>query len=206
MAAEPRLGGVRVRTLAIGASASVHIVLLILLLWRLGTAPSFAVTPVMNVELMPLRRIREAAAEPRRERTDLTSATTSTAAPPMPPAVRPGDRPVTAPDSGAASVAPEATGMQQALRGLLGCQHAALVGLTAREREHCQDRLAAEAAGQLGSAAPKLNLDQRGAFGRDPEPYLNRKPKNGCKLKAGGDVSVMGQQGEAAALSCAWSF
>ncbi len=94
--------------------------------------------------------------------------------------------------------------MRQALRGLMGCEHAALAGLTSEERERCRDRLGAEAGWAAG--ATRLNLDPRGAFASDSEPYLARKPKNGCKPRAAGDVGAMGEIGAAGGVACAWSF
>ncbi len=52
----------------------------------------------------------------------------------------------------------------------------------------------------------RLNLDPRGQYAENPEPYLVRMPKNGCKVRAAGDAGPMGQQGVAAGVTCAWSF
>jgi hypothetical protein len=94
--------------------------------------------------------------------------------------------------------------VRQALRGGLGCRHADLLGLTTEERRRCEERTTAQAPGP----GPKLNLDRDGAFaaGRNPEPYLARKPKNGCKLRAAGDATPAGDQGPAAGIGCAWAF
>jgi hypothetical protein len=51
-----------------------------------------------------------------------------------------------------------------------------------------------------------INLDPHGRYLSDPEPYLTRMPKNGCKVRAAGDAGPMGQQGVAAGISCGFSF
>ncbi|MDB5416974.1 MAG: hypothetical protein JWP50_393 [Phenylobacterium sp.] len=201
MVGESRPAPSRGRTLAIAASIALHALVLLLLVWRLGTAPRLAEAPVMSVELTPPwpEAVRRPAEAPRRRTRPAVRPKVSTAAP--------DDRPaITRPDLRAPSgpVAPSpGDGVRQALRGL-GCEHAALLGLTPEERRRCEDRLA-EAARRQGGPA-RLNLDVRGAFGRDAEPYLQRRPKNGCKLRAGGDVAPMGEVGAATGVACAWSF
>ena len=114
------------------------------------------------------------------------------------------------PDSVIPAPAPDPVGegVRSALRGLTGCEHAAFLNLTTEERRRCEDRLAAAGGGQRGVAPTKLDLSRGGRFAseRDLEPYLQRRPHNGCKPRAGGDVSVMGEQGAATGLACAWSF
>lgn len=112
------------------------------------------------------------------------------------------DPAVATPDGGPTAEAVQ-PGVRQALRGLLGCRHAALAGLSPEERQRCQDRLGALAGQERG---PKLDFDTRGAFARDPDPYLARKPKNGCKARAGGDVAPTGEHGAALGVGCAWAF
>jgi hypothetical protein len=90
-----------------------------------------------------------------------------------------------------------------ALRGLLGCEHAAMLKLSPEERERCEERMAHAGPGE-GPA--RLNLDRRGDFGRNPETYLQRRPTKGCKARAAGDASVMGQEGVAAGVTCGWAF
>jgi hypothetical protein len=94
------------------------------------------------------------------------------------------------------------------LRGALGCQNAALLQLTPEERERCRNKLVGSGDGRDELMGRKLNLDKKGAFARDAdaEPYLARKPKNGCKPRAAGDVDPMGKVGSAAGIACALSF
>lgn len=102
-----------------------------------------------------------------------------------------------------ATAGPPTDAVRPVLRGLLGCDHAALLGLTAEERRRCLDQLPGEA---RQAVAPRLNLDLHGAFGRPAEPYLARKPSKGCKAAAAGDADPMGKVGATAGLKCAWSF
>ncbi len=189
------------RTLAIAASVALHALVLLLLVWRLGTAPHVADAPAMSVELTPPwpKATRPPAPKVRRERAAPRPVPRASTAPPD---VRPR---ITVPDTREATgFAPPlpGDGVRRVLRGL-GCEHAALLGLTPEERRRCEDRLA-EAARHPGPAG--LNLDTRGAFGREAEPYLQRRPKKGCKMRAGGDVAPMGEVGAATGVSCAWSF
>ncbi|RAK59849.1 hypothetical protein DJ021_08540 [Phenylobacterium hankyongense] len=98
---------------------------------------------------------------------------------------------------------PPTDAVRPVLRGLLGCDHAALLGLTAEERRRCLDQPAPAARAPV---APKLNLDLRGTFGRPAEPYLARQPHDGCKAAAAGDADPMDKVGAAAGVKCAWSF
>ncbi|MGH6910517.1 MAG: hypothetical protein ACREEG_10045, partial [Phenylobacterium sp.] len=97
----------------------------------------------------------------------------------------------------------EAAGVRNALRGLGGCGHADLLALSPAERQACLDRLAkAPGGGEL-----RLDLDRRGyAAAKTQEPYLQRKPKNGCKVGAGGSTTPSGLQGVAGGIGCALSF
>ena len=193
----------RRRTLAILASTVAHVALFTVLAWRLGTTPQVAEPPVMNVQLARLARpvkppplvLNDRRAVPE------TARPTSTAA--LPP------QPTTSDDPKAQVVAPAAPGdgderARQALRRTLGCRDADLLNLSAEERQRCRDQLAA---GANGAGAVGLNLDRRD-FGasKDIEPYLQRRPKKGCKARAGGEAAPSGEQGAAMGVGCAWAF
>lgn len=189
----------RRRALGIVASAAAHAVVLVLLAWHLGRAPPPAEAPAFNVELvtLPPREPRKPPAQG--DRAARTEA-----------ALRLHIAPVVTPSADALPIVPPPApdgeaGVRQALRGRLGCQHAALVDLSPEERRRCQESLAV-ASGRPDPAAPKLNLDRRGTFAENPEPYLSRRPKNGCKVRAAGTADPMGKEGPAAGVSCAWSF
>ena len=186
----------RARAWAVAASTAVHIAVFAVLAWRLGATPELAEAPVMNVQLATLSHPK-----PREPRREPVPATVATSQPPRPdtPVVRPADQP--------SMVLPgdetrRGEGVRQALRGRLGCEHADLMGLSEKERERCREQLAAGARG----ADVKLNLDRRGRFAEDPEPYLARRPKNGCTVRAAGDQTPSGEVGAAAGVGCAWSF
>ena len=54
---------------------------------------------------------------------------------------------------------------------------------------------------------PKINLDPHGYFGsREADPYLRRRPSNGCKVTAGGSSTPGGTQGATGGLVCARRF
>jgi hypothetical protein len=94
--------------------------------------------------------------------------------------------------------------VRSTLRAALGCGHAAFLGLSSEERRRCQDQLAS----RTDAPPVPLDLDPRGLGLSDgnPEPYLSRRPKNGCKVRAGGDATPMGKEGAASGMSCGWSF
>lgn len=190
------------RTVAVAASAVAHAGLFLLLAWRLGEAPARPEPPAMVVQLMPRPPRPEAEPEARK----------------APPQADPADRerrPVAArpslpPPPGLAVPAPaplavdEAAGAQ-ALRGLLDCRPANLDRLTPDARERCERRLAGDPALRAASG-PRLNLDASGRYGRDDEPYLARRPKTGCKVRAAGGVDPMGRQGAVGGVACAIPF
>ena len=187
----------RRRAWAVAASAAAHVAVFAVLAWRLGGAPELAEAPVMNVQLATLPHPKPRAS--RHEPVPLETAKASQPPRPDTPVVRPADQPtVTLPGDEAR----RGEGVRQALRGRLGCEHADLMGLSDQERERCREQLAAGA----GAAPLKLDLDRKGRFAEDPEPYLARRPHNGCKVRAAGDKAPSGEQGAATGIACAWSF
>jgi hypothetical protein len=180
------------------AAVGLHVVALTLLLWRLGGEVRVAPAPVMNVELTPRR-----AASPQ----DRSKPTPRRPPPARPHSPQRRETPEAAAPVPTAPAAPAEGGAAAAIRpvlqGLLGCRDANLARLTAEERQHCADQLAR---GRGGEAPRRLDLDPRGGFAGDAEPYLARKPKKGCKPRAAGDVGAMGEQGAAAGIACSWAF
>lgn len=179
--------------LAIAGSAVFHAIVFAAMVWNVGTQPAYPVAPVMLIELTPRPpRPRPSPREPR--------------APPPRVLARPAEIPP--PDAAAPSIVqprrPGEAGVRNALRGRVGCDRAALLAMTSSEREACLDRLAK--ARETDPKMARLDLDPRGRFATEAEPYLARKPKNGCKVGAGGDVAPFGEQGAAVGLNCAWSF
>lgn len=209
MVAVPWSVRARARLIAMGAALIVHGLVLMLLIWRLGAGPDLAETRSMNVVLTPLAHHRPRSAD---RETPPSSGT--------PPVSRPKDR---APEARRSSgtpppearspsrhAAPQPPGpgddVRSALRGLLGCQSPALVGLTSEERERCKEELAAGGMSGRDSRVGRLNFDRRGDFTPNPEPYLTRRPNNGCRLRAAGDIGPQGQEGVEAGVGCARPF
>jgi hypothetical protein len=202
MVAEALSARTRVPALAIAVVALAHALFFFLIMPRGGPAPRLADASAVNVQLAPpWHRPSPKTVPPQPDRGGSDKASPQTA-----PSVLTADtddsRNASAP---VVSQAPAGLdeGVRRSLRGLLGCDRTAL--LTPEERERCRDRLAA-AGRQDGPSPPKLNFDRRGEFAPNADPYLARRPKNGCKLGAAGSVSVMEHEGAAAGVWCGWSF
>ena len=201
---DTRPGGAPARSLAIAVSVVAHVLAALALFWKFGAAPAYHELPAMNVQLAPWPQpARRAPPRPMPATARRGPAKASPEPSALPPVLaRPA---VTAQEFGAVAQTPpgQAAGVRRALRGLGGCSHADLLALSPAERQVCLDRLAKAPSG--GPIA--LNLDRHGdAAGKDQEPYLARKPRNGCKIGAGGDTTPSGVQGVAAGVACALSF
>lgn len=179
------------------ASALLHGALAILLLRHLSQPPAPVEGRPLQVSLVPMERFRRDRAEPDRPRArhDDSRSASRPQLDPAPASIAPGPQ-----GPGVASGTQASDGLRT-LRGLAGCAHPAR--LTAEERERCETR---RWAGSERDAGP-LNLDPGGRYVENPEPYLVRKPKNGCRVRATGDVDPMGDSGNTrAGIGCAWSF
>lgn len=97
---------------------------------------------------------------------------------------------------------PDVDGVRRILRQRAQC--ADLSDLTERDRRACEARYAADRA--QAAPAPKVDLSRAGLFGKEAEPYLARKPVNGCKVMTGGRAAPSGQEGAVAGVGCALSF
>jgi hypothetical protein len=85
-----------------------------------------------------------------------------------------------------------------ALRGLRGCDLA-----TREARERCE----VERWSRAAPVAPRLNLDPSGRYAKDPEPFLLRRPKDGCRARMGGDVDARGDDSNVrAGVTCVVPF
>jgi hypothetical protein len=188
----------RGRLWGVAGSVAAHLVLLAIALWSLRTLAPPPEPQGVQVQLVPPFRplVRPSA------RRKLRSAVPAPAAPSPPPA-RAG---AALPSPPAPSAEEDAAGAARAtLRAALGCAHADFLNLSAEERQRCREK----AAGNPEDAATlALNLDPRGLYYRDPnaEPYLIRKPKNGCKIRAAGDRVPDGRQGVASGITCGKTF
>lgn len=179
------------------ASAVLHGALAFLLLRHLSQTPAPVDERALQVSLIPMERLRGDRAQPDRPRSARRDTPSPSRPQPEPAA------PSSAPGPPSAGVASDALGSDglRTLRGLSGCAYPAR--LTAEERERCETRRWAGS----GRGVGRLNLDPSGRYVENPEPYLVRRPKNGCRVRATGDVDPMGDTGNArAGVGCAWSF
>lgn len=191
---------------AIAASAGFHTLALLFLIWRLGDGPGVADAPVTNVQLATLpHAARRPLPEPLRRREPVPTAAAPSTQPPFPNLIAPQRVQPDGP-AGPGEAAAGGNDVRSALRGLVGCRNADLARLSPDERRRCEARALADAGrGKTGSAA-RFNFDLNGRYAENPEAYLNRRPKNGCKARVGGDVAPMGEQGGAGGVTCALSF
>jgi hypothetical protein len=75
--------------------------------------------------------------------------------------------------------------------------------MTRQERERCD----AERWARVAPAAPRLNLDPAGRYARNLEPFLSRRPKDGCRARLAGDVDARGNDMNArAGVTCVVPF
>ncbi len=186
------------RALAVAGSLAAHLGFVLFLVWRLGATPYLPEQAAIQVAL-----VRQAPAIRKRPQPPSKAASATRATSSRNAVTRP-TSPIPPTENLPEVLAPDGqSDIRQALRGRLGCDHAKMLGLTAEERARCEDRIA-----KVGgfSGAGRLNLDLTGRYARDPEPYLARRPKNGCKARAAGDAGPMGNEGAAAGIACAWSF
>ena len=171
--------------------------LVVVVFWELRLAPVYDSAPPVVVRLMTrLASPRSSAAATKHAQARSASLAFRPALAPAPsaPASATPSAPKVAPPNGA-----DVANLSGALRGLFGCN---LPHLTDAERTACGGRLAAN----RPTVPTALNFDPHGRYASNPEPYLNRMPKNGCKVRAAGDATPFGREGVAAGVSCGWSF
>lgn len=191
-----KFAGTTRRGVVLAASAALHAVLLAWILWQLDWRAPPAQVPAVNVQLVRLRPPpARRPASPARGQAQRPAPHNPRIAPP--PTIAPAPL---APVPEAPSA--EAAG-RGVLRGLLGCRNADLLALSPAERARCREALARADA---RDSAARLNLDPTGRFVEDAEPYLARRPKKGCKPRAGGDVTPSGDHGVAGGITCAVPF
>jgi hypothetical protein len=186
-------------------SAVFHVVLLVFLVRYLPPPPVYRDAPSIEVSLVPpLRTDRSHRAVARPGPPD--SRDVLARAEPVPPIPSLSPSPAgaaTAPSTsgdGAPSDADLAAKGRQVFRGLRGCDR---VGMTREERERCE----AERWARAAPASPRLNLDPSGRYARNPEPFLSRRPKDGCRARMAGDVDGMGNDSNVrAGVTCVIPF
>ena len=161
-------------------SLGVHAAAILLLLRSLAQEP-YVEPPVMEVALVPppvatRPRPERPRSEPRKERPRAR-------APSLPPVAPPTD---VAPRYVEAQPGPGT--LRPMIPGLRGCE-----SLSRAARERCREQRWAKE----DRPPPKLNLDLEGRFAENPEPFLSRRPKKGCRPRVTGDVDPMGDSGNA---------
>jgi hypothetical protein len=201
------------RLLATGLATCAHLVVLLLLGWKVPRLVVAAPGPeagVMEIALMrpPQRPRPRPAAKPARS---------------APSAPAPAPRVLTAPTPGAptliapipstpAPATPNADSnlgedhVRDALRGLTGCSDPSAYRLSHEERAKCDQRLAAAKPAPIGS---QLSAEEMAQF--DPPkqpPIFVRKPHNGCLPRVGDTPSPVGSNAQTTTfgLACGWSF
>jgi hypothetical protein len=196
------------RVAAIALSGMFHILFFAWLIEQQHAFPAASDAPAMLVSLVPSvpHPVRPPAPAPvtkGRQRLEVHPAAATPQ--PLPPLVLPADPPerdAAAPD-----------GFRQTLRGLVGCLPGRESQMGQDESQRCREQFAARARRDRGLPTPRLNLDSGGEFAasQNAEPYLQRRPRNGCKARAGGDTApgpggTPGKVGAATGISCAFSF
>ena len=191
----------RRRIWGVAGSLAAHLVLLAIALWSLRTPGPPPEPNAVQVQLVapPLYLV-----QPRPPRAGAGRGRAMSPSQPPPRHEAPA-RPAAPPPIAVPPEEEGATGaVRSTLRAVLGCEHADLLGLSPEERQHCQEKMA----GQKDAPRLALNLDPHGLYYRDPnaEPYLVRKPKNGCKPRTAGDHAPGGRQGMVFGVTCGKTF
>lgn len=198
-------GGRRaLRPVALLASAIFHAALLVLLVRYLAPPPVYDEPPSIQVSLVPPLRSERAPrdADPARSDHRGALAQTEPALPiqPLPPWPPNGGAAPSTPSGAAPGEAEGAAKGLLALRGLRGCD---LARLTPQDRERCE----AERWARVAPVTARLNLDPTGRYAKNPEPFLSRRPKDGCRARLTGDVDPMGNDMNArAGVTCVVPF
>lgn len=205
-----RSRGGAARTVALLASGVLHAVLLVVLVrYAARETPAYREPPVIQATLVPpdrpgpakRDRVGPRSLEDRDARVRTAPASdVPSLAPPLPGEVAPFTLGDATADMTAPGEADLAARGRQALRGARGCDRAEL---TRKAREDCE----AERWAGVAQVGKRLNLDPSGRYAKNPEPFLLRRPKNGCRARMGGDVDAMGDDSNVrAGVTCVKPF
>lgn len=183
------------RALATGLAACAHLVVLLLLGWKIPRL----IVPSRNDDDSAAIEVTLVRQEPRQPASAPTPTPTPTpprrpappapAAPPVLTAPSPAAPPLPAPQAVSPAPVPSNTEgstsqehLRNALRGLLACSNQTSLHLTSEERAACDRRLAATVPGPGKS----LSADELAQFNADKqESILTRKPVKGCLPRLG---------------------
>lgn len=185
------------RSVSLLASAIFHAILFVALVRYLAPPPGYEEPPSIQVSLVPPvrpERAHRAVADP--ARSDDRGALAQTE-----PVLPIQSAPTSLANGDAASGEAEGPAKgRPALRGLRGCDP---VRLTREERERCE----AERWARVAPVTTPLNLDPTGRYAKNPEPFLSRRPTDGCRARLTGDVDPMGNDMNArAGVTCVIPF
>jgi hypothetical protein len=195
--------GARRRNAAGGLALSLlaHALALTALIAGLRVYQPPAATPPIELQLLPPLFAQRPPVKPVPSKPAASTRAAAPAAPPSASAVAaaPAARPVETPEPSIAN----AEQLRGVLRGLLGCDRPAT--LKEDERRACDQR-----ASRPAMALSTVDPDNRARYvaAQNREPFLAKKPHNGCVLRVGDqDEGTTSQGGSiAAGIACAWSF
>lgn len=194
------------RRVALAGSVLLHAAVLVVLARFLAQTADYGEAPAIEVSLVPMPPRPSQIEREIEEAPETSDALAAAPALPARPAVREDDGAVAPRFAGEAAPGAEAlaAAVRPGSRGLRGlaadCTRA---GLTRDERERCEARR------WTGGAAvtARLNLDPTGRYAENPEPFLSRRPTEGCRLRATGDVGPFGDdQNARAGVTCVKRF
>jgi hypothetical protein len=205
----------RRRTLAVGVALGAHAFFLTALLWQ-ASQPEPGSAPPLDVQLVrlpPPASQAHAASHPAPRSLSPRTPETAAATAEPPSSVLP-VAPITA------AQAPESAlpTIGGALRAGLGCDLSGAVALTAEERRHCQERVAAREGDPSQRVFAAVGPAQRAYFDASAkralwwqEPFLATDPKNGCRPKVSNrQAGIPGGRGPTSdwrvSMGCAVSF
>jgi hypothetical protein len=197
---------------ALALSLAAHLAVVTVLLWRPAPLPSMAPAPTIELELATPPRV---AAGPARARLHRPSpapiAKRAGLPPPAQASAVPSAVPSLVPPADPAPAASASNALRNALRGSVGCDHAALAGLSPSERQKCADRIAQGLAAPAGRrfGPDPARIAAFAAEAKAKEPFLIRPPKDNCMPRV--TQQDVGQGAAAvhdwrAGIKCAKSF
>jgi len=186
------------RWAALVASGLIHVALVAWLIFGATAIPPVTPTPHLEITLT---------APPRPKRVDRPSP------PPARRATSPLDarspattNPSAAPTTAAASPQPSRIGQDDIaarVRQAIGARDCNRPGLSREGREQCETQRWAG----LAPSRIRPNLDPNRRYIEDPTPYLVRRPKDGCRIRATGDEGPLGDDSNArAGVTCVVPF
>lgn len=176
------------------ASVGLHAAVAVMLGYVLARTPEYAEPRAVQVTLVAPPRPDTPPPKPRAEARPRTLRAAGAAAEVTPRPVAPAP----------AEARPAVDGWDErglaVLQSLGGCNRP---GLSREDRVRCETRAWA----RMDSGPSRLNLDVADRYAENPEPFLSRRPTRGCRVRATGDASAMGDSGHArAGVTCIIPF